>query len=131
MVSTGKNSRQIFKIAGISTINGVTKVRWTNDMVRRIKQFTKRGVTRCDLVELPHDMLKIDALRYIKNHEMFQSVEDQAVIAEALADREKWAARDSVTVTKNKNSDTLAELKSRARRKKDGSNSETVDNLSV
>jgi hypothetical protein len=58
-------AKQTFKVAGITTHNGNTKVRFTDDMVRRIKQFTKGGASRIDLVELPSEMTKIEALNHI------------------------------------------------------------------
>ena len=47
------NSAQTFKVVGITVHNGNAKVRFTDDMVRRVKQFTKGGATRTDFVELP------------------------------------------------------------------------------
>ena len=38
-------ANQTFKVAGITIHNGNTKVRFTDDMVRRIKQFTKGGAS--------------------------------------------------------------------------------------
>lgn len=76
-----------FKVAGITVHGDVTKVRFTDDMVRRIKQFTKGGATRCDFVELPNEMNKVDAITYLQGHNDFQSPEDQATLADALADR--------------------------------------------
>ena len=55
------NSAQTFKVAGITVHNGNAKVRFTDDMVRRVKQFTKGGATRCDFVELPSEMTKVEA----------------------------------------------------------------------
>ena len=57
------NSNQTFKVAGITIHNGNAKVRFTDDMVRRIKQFTKGGASRVDFVELPSEMTKVEALK--------------------------------------------------------------------
>ena len=81
-------ANQTFKVAGITTHNDVTKVRFTDDLIRRVKQFTKGQASRVDLIELPEAMSKLDALKYLQTHEMFQSPDDQAVIADAIADRE-------------------------------------------
>jgi hypothetical protein len=91
-------ANQTFKVAGITVHNGNAKVRFTDDMVRRIKQFTKGGATRCDFVELPSEMTKLEALKYLQAHAQFQSAEDQAIIADAVTDREKEARKGEVKV---------------------------------
>jgi hypothetical protein len=95
-------ANQTFKVAGITTHNGNTKVRFTDDMVRRIKQFSKGGATRIDLVELPSEMTKIEALKYIATHAEFQSPSDQATIADSLEDRVKEASKGEVKVKATK-----------------------------
>ena len=84
-------STKVFTVAGIIVQNGNTKVRFANDMVRRIKQFTKGGATRISFVDLPKEMNKIDALAHLKAHADFQSASDQATIADSLEDRVKDA----------------------------------------
>ena len=91
-----------FKVAGITTHNGNSKVRFTDDMVRRVKQFTKGGATRCDFVELPSEMTKVEALKYMQTQDLFKSAEDQALISDALADREKTKTEVKVKVSKTK-----------------------------
>jgi hypothetical protein len=82
-------SEQLFKVAGITTHNGNSKVRFTDDLIRRVKQFTKGGATRIDLIELPSAMTKLDALKYLQAHADYQGGDDQALIGDAIADREK------------------------------------------
>ena len=94
------NSAQTFKVAGITVHNGNAKVRFTDDMVRRVKQFTKGGATRTDFIELPSEMTKVEALKHMQAHELFQSAEDQATISDALADRSKETKTVKVKVTK-------------------------------
>jgi hypothetical protein len=53
-----------FTVVGVSTYHSHTKVRWGNDLVARIKIFSKNGHTDVDLIELPQPMLKLDAARY-------------------------------------------------------------------
>ena len=77
------------KVAGITSHGNMVKVRFTDDLVRRLKQFTKGGAERIDLIELPAAMSKVDALTYMKSHADFQSASDQATISDALADRVK------------------------------------------
>jgi len=94
-------SEQLFKVAGITTHNGNSKVRFTDDLIRRVKQFTKGGATRIDLMELPSAMTKLDALKYLQNHADFNSPDDQALIGDAIADRDK-APRGEVKVKATK-----------------------------
>jgi len=46
-----------FAVAGVSTLNGKTKIRFAND-VMRIKILAKNGHTNINLVDLPHEMTK-------------------------------------------------------------------------
>ena len=103
---------QTFNITGISETNGVSKVRWTNDMVRRVKILAKRGATRIDLVDLPERMNKIDALKFMLTHPKFQSEDDQATIQETLEDKVREFAKKGVRVKK---AVSLGQIKSRPR----------------
>jgi hypothetical protein len=91
-------STKLFSVVGITVHNGNAKVRFTEDMGRRVKQFSKGGATRVDFVSLPNAMNKIDALRYMLTLEQFASAEDQATITETLSDREKEARKGEVRV---------------------------------
>lgn len=109
-------ANQTFKVAGITTHNGNTKVRFTDDMVRRIKQFSKGGATRIDLIELPSEMSKIEALQYMATHAEFQSAGDQATISDALADKQKEANKGSVKVKVTKTAKpSMDAIKARAK----------------
>ena len=110
------NSNQTFKVAGISVHNGNAKVRFTDDMIRRIKQFTKGGATRADFVELPNEMTKIEALKYLQTHADYQSAEDQATISDSLADREKEAKRSSGEVKVKAKKPSVEAIKARAKK---------------
>lgn len=111
------NDVQTFKVAGITVHNGNAKVRFTDDMIRRIKQFTKGGATRCDFVELPSEMTKVEALSYLKSHADFQSAEDQATIADAIDDRQKEAKKGTVKVKASKKAKPSVEaIKARAKK---------------
>ena len=109
-------STQTFKVAGITVHNGNAKVRFTDDMVRRIKQFTKGGATRADFIELPSEMTKVEALKYMQAHADFQSAEDQATIADSLADREKASGTVKVKVPKAKAKPSIDAIKARAKK---------------
>lgn len=113
-------AKNTFKVAGITTHNTVSKVRFTDDMVRRVKQFSKGGATRIDLIELPSEMTKVEALKYLQAHSDFKNAEDQALIADALADREKAPKREvKVKVTKAKAKPSLDAIKARGKKAKE------------
>lgn len=111
---------QTFKIAGITVHNGNAKVRFTDDMVRRIKQFSKGGATRVDFVELPTEMTKIEALKHLQAHADFQSAADQATLADSLAEKVKEASKGEVKVrtpkAKAKAKPSLENIKARAKK---------------
>lgn len=55
-----------FTVAGTATQHGVTKARFANDLVARIKILNKNGCTDINLQELPQPMTKLQALQYLK-----------------------------------------------------------------
>jgi hypothetical protein len=105
-------SNKLFTVAGITVHNGNAKVRFTDDMSRRVKQFAKGGASRVDFVQLPQAMNKIDALKYLLTVPNFASAEDQATINDTLADREKEARKGEVRVQAKPSLDAI---KSRAK----------------
>jgi len=111
------NSNQTFKVAGITIHNGNAKVRFTDDMVRRIKQFTKGGASRVDFVELPSEMTKVEALKYLATLPEFASASDQATIADTLEDKTKEASKGNVKVKATKPS--LDAIKARGKKNKE------------
>ena len=106
-----------FKVAGITTHGSNTKVRFTDDLVRRIKQFTKGGATRCDFIELPSEMTKLEALTYMSFHADFQSPSDQATIADSIADKSK--STGVIKVKGSKTKPTLDAIKARGKKTKE------------
>lgn len=114
---------QLWTCVGITVHNGVAKVRFGVDRIRRIKQFTKGGATRIDLVDLPSEMNKLAALDFMKSHPDFQSAEDQSVISDAYDYRAKVASRASGEVKvrvprAKKEKPSLDSIKARARKAK-------------
>lgn len=107
-----------FKVVGITVHGDSTKVRFTDDMVRRIKQFSKGGATRCDFIELPNEMTKLEALKYMAAHADFQSPSDQATIADCITDREKEANKGTVKVKATKTKPSVEAIKARAKKAK-------------
>ena len=90
---------QAFSVVGITEHNGNSKVRFTEDMVRRVKQFTKGGATRCEFITLSESMTKLDALEFMLTHDMFSSPEDQATISDAITDRSMKTYSKTVKVS--------------------------------
>ena len=90
-----------FTIAGITQHDSnPAKIRWSNDLIRRIKQFTKSHPEgRCDFVELPNDMTKLEALQFLQTHEAFQSPDDQVIISDAMSDRSKTSGTVKVNLS--------------------------------
>ena len=107
-------STKLFSVVGITVHNGNAKVRFTEDMGRRVKQFSKGGATRVDFVNLPNAMNKIDALRYMLTLPNFASAEDQATINDTLSDREREARKGEVRVQAKPSLDAI---KNRAKSK--------------
>ncbi len=91
-----------FTVCGITTINNISKVRWTDNLSRREKFFIKNGATRCELVELPHSMTKLEALDYISKLHAFSSVSDQTLISEAREYREVMKSKIDGSYEKKK-----------------------------
>jgi hypothetical protein len=110
------NSNQTFKVVGITVHNGNAKVRFTDDMVRRIKQFTKGGATRVDFVELPTEMTKVEALKHLATLPEFASASDQATISDTLADKLKEATKGEVKVKATKTKPSLDAIKARGKK---------------
>ena len=53
-----------FAVAGVSTLDGKTKLRFAND-VMRIKILSKNGHTDVELIDLPHAMTKGEIARHL------------------------------------------------------------------
>ena len=71
-----------FEVAGTSTHNGVTKVRFANDYVGRFKILAKNGHDNIELIELGEKMSKADVCKVLMAHPNFQSEAQQSAIAE-------------------------------------------------
>lgn len=106
---------QTFTVVGITEHNGNTKIRFTDDMVRRVKQFSKGGATRIDFIDLPEPMTKIEALKYMLTCKEFSSEDDQATIQDTLEDKERESRKGAGTV-KVKATPSLDAIKSRPRK---------------
>ena len=74
-----------FAVAGVSTLEGKTKLRFANDTMR-IKILAKNGHTDVELVELPVEMTKAEAVQHLKSIEFGKG---DAAIEAAVAYAEK------------------------------------------
>ena len=74
----------MFKVAGISRLNGQVKVRFANDMTR-VKVLAKNGHTDVELFEMPKAMTKSEVIGFLKTTELYTNPEYQAVIDAADA----------------------------------------------
>lgn len=63
----------LFKVAGVSTLNGVTKVRFANDFVSRVKMLIKSGHTDIELIELAEPLSKSEVVAYLKTTALMQT----------------------------------------------------------
>lgn len=71
-----------FKVIGVSTLAGKTKVRFANDLATRIKNLVKGGHTSIELFELPEAMTKEAGLAYVKANALFTIPADTDTSAE-------------------------------------------------
>lgn len=76
---------KLFAVAGTSTHEGETKLRFANDMLRT-KILKKNGHTDINLVELPSEMTKAEAIQHLKSIEFGKG---DASIEAAIAAGEK------------------------------------------
>lgn len=74
----------LFGAAGITSENGVYKVRTAQD-VDRVKVWAKEGKENIRLVALPEQMTKIEAVKFLLNHPDFQDEIGQNAVADYLA----------------------------------------------
>jgi len=110
-------SDKTFKVVGITVHNGNAKVRFTDDLVRRVKQFTKGGATRCEFVELASPMTKLEALNHMLTLDEFSSPSDKATIQDAIEDRSNAPSKREVKVKATKATPSVEAIKARAKAK--------------
>jgi hypothetical protein len=79
---------KLYTVAGTSTLNGETKARFANDTMR-IKVLAKNGHTDITLVELPSEMTKVEAAKFLATLEEFSGADAQEAIGEYLVKHDK------------------------------------------
>ena len=89
-------TEKTFTVAGISTLNGKTKVRFAND-VMRIKILAKNGHQNVELVELPHAMTKPEIVAHLKSINFAGMTEDVQAALSLILKRNPVETTDSNT----------------------------------
>ena len=104
---------KLFTVVGTSKLDGVTKVRFAND-VMRTKVLQKHGHEDIILVELPEAMSKLDAVKAIQSDEAFADAASQAAIADYLDAKSPKEKAVKSTPAKAKAPATKAPAKAKA-----------------
>ena len=71
-----------YSVAGTSTLNGVTKIRFANDFVSRLKILYKNGHENVELIELGGGFSKAQVCQILMAHKNFQEEDQQGAIYE-------------------------------------------------
>lgn len=99
-------NEKTFTVAGTAkNADGTVKARFANDLVARIKILNKSKCTDINLVELPHAMTKLEALKYLTEQGITEGDAGYAV-ASKLAEKSKVAKKGEVKVKATKTSAT-------------------------
>ena len=88
---------KLFKVVGISKLNGNYKVRFANDLMR-IKVLAKSGHEDIRLMELDRPMTKYEAAQALVHGNDFSDVVAQATITEYLEDKAPKATAKAAPV---------------------------------
>ncbi len=95
-------TEKTFTVAGTAkNSDGTVKARFANDLVARIKILNKAGCTDINLVELPREMTKLEALQYLTEQGITEGDAGYAV-ANKLAEKSKIAKKGEVKVKATK-----------------------------
>jgi hypothetical protein len=84
-----------FAVAGISTLEGKTKVRFANDATR-IKILIKNGHTDIELIDLPHEMTKAEIASYMIEQDFAKGRANVVEAIQDLAKKNKVSVKQSV-----------------------------------
>ena len=95
-------NEKTFSVAGTAkNPNGTVKARFANDLVARIKILNKAGCTDINLMELPHAMTKLEALKYLTEQGITEG-DAGFVVASKMAEKSKVAKKGEVKVKAEK-----------------------------
>lgn len=78
-------SNKTYTVAGVSTLNGVVKPRFANDMDSRMFMLGYTGHTDIKLVNLPTEMSKLDAVLHLQSNSHFADEASQAALGAYVA----------------------------------------------
>lgn len=78
-------TKNTFTVAGVSTLNGTAKVRFSNEIAARVKMLAYTGHTDIALVELSGELTKLEAAQELQGHADMQGDVAQAAIADYIA----------------------------------------------
>ena len=77
-------TNKTFSVAGTSTHNGITKIRFANDFVNRLKILYKNGHENVELIELGGEFTKTQVCQILMAHDKFQGEDQQSAIYECV-----------------------------------------------
>jgi len=75
-------TNKTFSVAETSTLNGITKIRFANDFVNRLKILYKNGHENVELIELGGEFTKAQVCQILMAHDKFQGEDQQSAIYE-------------------------------------------------
>ena len=97
------STNKLFTVVGVSTLNGVCKVRFANDPTR-VKVLAHNGHTDIVMIQLDEPSTKLDAALFIQELEEFSNPVAQQTIADFIDS-------ESGTKPKRANKKTASELR--------------------
>jgi len=75
---------KLYTVAGTSIKNGKTKIRFSSDLAVRTKTLIATGDTEINLIELPKEMTKVQAVQYMQSHVDFSQEYEQMAFVDFL-----------------------------------------------
>ena len=75
-------TNKTYSVAGTSTNNGITKIRFANDFVNRLKILYKNGHENVELIELGGEFTKAQVCQILMAHPKMQGEDQQGAIYE-------------------------------------------------
>ena len=99
-----------FSVAGVSTLNGKTKVRFANDYVGRFKILAKNDHQDIELIELGGEFTKAEVCQILMAHPKFQNEAAQGAIAEFVTRNVKTISTKQEKVSEEVEAEATPEL---------------------
>jgi len=97
-----------FAVAGVSTLNGKTKIRFANDAMR-VKILAKNGHTDVELIELPREMTKAEIAQHLVEVGFGKGRPAAEAAIKDLAKKNPSAAKAKVSNVTAAKAETVAE----------------------